>query len=755
MKDATTDPTTVTAMWTTFPTANIGLHCKRSGIVTMDIDPRNGGDQTLQALVGLHGEDFMHTAAANTGGGGLHFLFRDTGGTWKGELGRGIDVKSNGYIIVAPSLHKSGKPYAWRPGHSPFEVALRAPDQWIVDELQTPPSAKRTTGGGAQPEPSLASIRAGCAFVEHVASDAATLSEPDWHAGMSIVARTKDGRTAVHRTSAPYPKYSADETDREYEKVMADTGPWKCATIQRQLGFRGCASCSHFGQITSPIQLGSSIPASADGKPTIVVTGREMPSITADAFEAIKAANDPVRIGQMGDNLIRLIESDDRLRVEPLGVAELRHELDRVAHWRQRNQGGSITPLKQIATAIVEDMLANPRPPVPTIKSVVGAPFFAPGGRLVNTKGYDSASGVYLHLPVELSDLEIPRSPSKAEVAAARHAVLEIIADFPFVAESDRINAFAKILDPFARPLFDGITPLYLITAPTAGTGKSLLVDALTLLATGEVCPRTPLAKQDDAALSKLVMSLLRKGVTDVNFDNVQGRLYSSVLSLILTASQHSDRLLGGNDIATYSQRVNWSVTGNNLEVDADIGRRVVPVRIMASAARPEERTEFLHADLIGWEKTNRRELVAACLTLIQAWVADGMQPGPVTLGSYESWSRTLSGILACIGLPGLLDNRREFLKERDADANSWGPVVELWHMTYGESPVKTAQVLALMDDLDFPPVPLKGDSARSDCQLLAWALKKNTNGHFAGFLLTALEPDRHDKTARWALRKD
>lgn len=40
----------------------------------------------------------------------------------------------------------------------------------------------------------------------------------------------------------------------------------------------------------------------------------------------------------------------------------------------------------------------------------------------------------------------------------------------------------------------------------------------------------------------------------------------------------------------------------------------------------------------------NRSELVWSALTLAQAWVAEGMPRGPVTVGKFESWATTLSG---------------------------------------------------------------------------------------------------------------
>ncbi|OOZ40234.1 bifunctional DNA primase/polymerase [Solemya elarraichensis gill symbiont] len=59
--------------------SNIGIQTgKTSGIVAIDIDPRNGGDETLSKLLGQYGE-LPQTLQSITGGGGFHLLFKHPG----------------------------------------------------------------------------------------------------------------------------------------------------------------------------------------------------------------------------------------------------------------------------------------------------------------------------------------------------------------------------------------------------------------------------------------------------------------------------------------------------------------------------------------------------------------------------------------------------------------------------------------------------------------------------------------------------
>lgn len=117
-QDATCDVGTIQAWWQQWPQANIATPTGVGGRIVLDIDPRNGGDNTLAALERQHGQ-LPSTPIVHTGGGGTHYYLIDSieGGIphhHKG-LGEGIDVQGRGgYVILPPSIHpENGKPYLW------------------------------------------------------------------------------------------------------------------------------------------------------------------------------------------------------------------------------------------------------------------------------------------------------------------------------------------------------------------------------------------------------------------------------------------------------------------------------------------------------------------------------------------------------------------------------------------------------------------------------------------------------------------
>lgn len=153
LKDASSDPKQIERWWTQWRDANIGvLAGESSGLTIIDVDPRNGGDQSLAAISHLLPE----TLTVQTGGGGLHLYFSHVDGLRNSadKLGAGIDIKTTGGTVVAPpSHHFSGGYYRWLNEDAPI---ASLPDT-IVKRLLSPPPALvtmpqtlRTAGAGSR-----------------------------------------------------------------------------------------------------------------------------------------------------------------------------------------------------------------------------------------------------------------------------------------------------------------------------------------------------------------------------------------------------------------------------------------------------------------------------------------------------------------------------------------------------------------------------------------------------------------------------
>ena len=143
LRDGTTDPGVIKAWWTKWPDANIGIQTgEKSGLLVVDVDPKNAGDATWERLAQDHDTDPV-TLTADTGSGGLHVYYRrplDCGKVRSRDnaIPPGVDCKCDGgYVVAPPSLHRMGKRYSWR---RPQDTPQPAP-VWLLQLLSPAPRA--------------------------------------------------------------------------------------------------------------------------------------------------------------------------------------------------------------------------------------------------------------------------------------------------------------------------------------------------------------------------------------------------------------------------------------------------------------------------------------------------------------------------------------------------------------------------------------------------------------------------------------
>lgn len=152
VKDASGDPDTIRRWWSQWPAANIGLAVgPASGVFAIDVDPRHGGDQSLEEFEQMREEGPLPpTLTATTGGGGWHLFFRypDDGPLpGRNPWLPGVDVKSaGGYVLLAPSNHISGGTYSWlsrpQPVNAPADIlhSIRGGDRGGSNRPALPPA---------------------------------------------------------------------------------------------------------------------------------------------------------------------------------------------------------------------------------------------------------------------------------------------------------------------------------------------------------------------------------------------------------------------------------------------------------------------------------------------------------------------------------------------------------------------------------------------------------------------------------------
>ena len=158
---ATDDVSVVSAWWERNLDANIGVYCQGSGFIVIDIDPRSGGIDSFEKFEEMLGFELPPTVEAYTGvynylgkevrGRHLYFKVED-GEQFVGNLKSaglsGIDIKHNGYVMVAPSRHGSGVTYDWADGKAPWQIKMADAPEELLNALRKKSSRGRGTSLG-------------------------------------------------------------------------------------------------------------------------------------------------------------------------------------------------------------------------------------------------------------------------------------------------------------------------------------------------------------------------------------------------------------------------------------------------------------------------------------------------------------------------------------------------------------------------------------------------------------------------------
>jgi hypothetical protein len=213
--DASKDAKRITEWFNRVPSANVGIATgAASGFVVLDIDPRNGSDDTLAELQRQHGK-IPETATQLTGGGGYHYLFAYDGQRLRSP-GRGLDVKGDGgYIVAEPSTHASGGSYAWEGSADPTDGhPLADPPAWMISPAIDRVAGPSVAGTGYLDAQRLSDLKAA---LQHI--------DPNPYATWIAVGQS------LHSTEAPEAFEAWDEWSQRADSYDGSTAK-KWATFK-------------------------------------------------------------------------------------------------------------------------------------------------------------------------------------------------------------------------------------------------------------------------------------------------------------------------------------------------------------------------------------------------------------------------------------------------------------------------------------------------------------------------------------------
>jgi hypothetical protein len=386
--------------------------------------------------------------------------------------------------------------------------------------------------------------------------------------------------------------------------------------------------------------------------------------------------------------------------VQPVRRERLREMCGAAAAWAKWRQRGDNLEIERsmVPSWVPATLMERGEWRFPVLDGISDVPVMRADGTIHDTPGYDERSRV-IYDPCGVTFPRIPDQPTRGDAEDALGDLLEPFVDFPPVAASDKAAIAALILSIIARSAIDGCVPIFVASAPVAGTGKGLLIDVATLIATGRESPKMA-PTNDDNEMRKRLLALAIEAPPIVTIDNVEGALGSESLASAVTAGTVHDRILGASETRAVPVRSVFAATGNNVQLKSDLGRRAVPIDLDPGVEHPEDRGDWTHPNVKAYVRAERPRLVAAALTVLRAFVVAGRpKHGLSTKGSFEAWDELVRGAIIFAGGADPLGGVQRVRDQADEDLDRLRALLGAWQDTIGGLQITVADALKRAGD--------------------------------------------------------
>lgn len=439
-------------------------------------------------------------------------------------------------------------------------------------------------------------------------------------------------------------------------------------------------------------------------------------------------------------------------KLSPVTLPYMTKELSRTMSWiGTRKQKDKLIEYKMDPPPIVSStILADAGDwPFHKISGIITAPTLRRDGTILWREGYDPATKLLLISPPEMPSF--PKNPTRDDALESIRRIDKLFDGFPFADLVGRSVALSGMLTPIARAAMT-VSPLHVVSAPSAGSGKSFLVDLCVALISGNTAPATPIGKTEDETEKRLSSSMMA-GSPIIVLDNVNGQLYGDALCQCVERPLVKFRVLGESRMMEIENKTTIFATGNNISLVDDMTRRSILCNLDANVERPELRQ--FDFDPLAEILDNRGQYIADALTVVRAYKLAGSPNKLPKLASFGEWSDLIRSALVWLGYADPLSSMDK-VREADGRLDSLRAFVSAWYDVAPGSKKTAAEIVEMsMDKVDLQVAMKSFCNPRNamDGVLLGNKLKSVLDKVVDGFKIVA-EKDPHTKINRWYLQK-
>lgn len=505
-----------------------------------------------------------------------------------------------------------------------------------------------------------------------------------------------------------------------------------------------------------------------DGKRIIQHKTGHLPTVL-DLVEMALSESPDLHLFRYAGRLARVYQAEEprdksvkrpagAIMVHPVESAHMTELAGRAAMHQKWDSRVSDYVLSDCPRRVADALLSRGHwPRLPDLVGFIETPTITGEGRIIDLPGYDAASGLFCAFTTITGYQPPPAKPTMQNVASAAGKLMQLFNSFPFVDPADSSAMLCALLTSIQRRLLPA-APLMAITAPTPGTGKTLLCETLAIIATARRASVLSLG-HDDAESEKRLAGVLLAGDAVISVDNIERPLKGDLLCQVATQQFVRLRPLGGSGMLNVPTHSLIVATGNNLSIVGDLKRRVVMIRLDAKTERPEHR--FFDHDHLATVAERRGEIITLALTIIAAYLAAGAPKiaGSHNFGGFEQWDRMVRRPLLWLNLPDPLLTSEE-LREQDPDLEAMRLMYTAWWQSFSDRAVTVAEVINEGQSLGQSENEELRDALQLVCaekpnsRRLGFWLRSHRERIIDGLQLRQAGADSHAKVAKWRVIK-
>ena len=445
-------------------------------------------------------------------------------------------------------------------------------------------------------------------------------------------------------------------------------------------------------------------PSSPVERRTITIIAGEISRVCDEAEAALKAARDQLyqRGGQIVRPTLSVVDASDGtkakiVQIHPLNKHALVEEFSLAAEWQKWDARATDYVPVNPPLNIAETLMARGRSTLRRLTAVIEAPTLRRDGSILEAPGYDEATGLLL-IPSEQFP-PVPLAPSHDEAIAASEHLMRLVKHYPFVSPESQSVWLAGVLTAVVRRSLP-TAPAFTFSATAAGSGKSALVDLISIIGFGS---RAPVMSQggDEAETEKRLHGKLLAANGIISIDNATQPIDGDALCQMLTQPTLSVRPLGSSTIVHVPTSMVVCATGNNLVIAGDMTRRALLCQLDANDERPELRQ--FDFDPLEVAEAGRAQYLIAALTILRAFSCAGMPQQAPKLGSFERWSELVRDAVLWLGMADPVSTM-ERARKADPKLECLRNVMEQWKVVFKGDSKKVREIIDVAAKEAFPP---------------------------------------------------